>query len=251
MNKKITNWKNKTVWLVGASDGIGAALAKKFLSEGVDLYVSSRRKEKLMEVIGDFKNATILPLDVTDLEAAQEAINQIPKLDLVIFMAADYSPMKSDQLDAKRAGQIVDVNLKGAINISAVSIDKFLKQKNGHLSLVASIAGLVGLPESSVYGATKAALINLGESLAHDLKPRGLDISIINPGFVKTRLTEKNQFEMPFIMTAEEAAEAIFKGYGTGKFSITFPFIFSLFFRTIRIMPYSLHFKMMKALVKT
>ncbi|NOT79362.1 MAG: SDR family NAD(P)-dependent oxidoreductase [Bacteriovoracaceae bacterium] len=251
MNKKITNWKNKKVWLVGASDGIGAALAKKFLSEGVDLYVSSRRKEKLLDVVKGYSNATVLAFDVTDLSAAEEAIKQIPELDLVIFMAADYSPMKSDNLDAKRAGQIVDVNLKGAINISSVAIEKFLKQKRGHLSLVASVAGFVGLPESSVYGATKAALINFGESLAHDLKPLGLDISIVNPGFVKTRLTEKNEFDMPFIMTAEEAALEIFKGYGTGKFAITFPFIFSLFFRTIRVLPYCLHFKMMKALVKT
>lgn len=251
MNNKIKNWKNVNVWLVGASDGIGAALAKKLLALGANVTLSSRRKEKLDEIAKDFPNAKVQTLDVLDLERAREISLGFSKLDLVIFMAADYSPMRSDELDAKRAGQIVDINLKGAINVSTVALDVFKKQKSGHLSLVASIAGFIGLPQSSVYGSTKAALINFGESLYHDLKPMGLDISIVNPGFVKTRLTEKNEFDMPFIMTPEEAADHIIKGYGKGCFAITFPFAFSMFFRTIRVLPYSLHFKLLKALVKT
>jgi short-subunit dehydrogenase len=251
MNKKIKNWKNVSVWLVGASDGIGAALAKKLLALGANVTLSSRRKEKLDEIAKDYPNAKVQALDVLDLERASEIAKSFTSLDLVIFMAADYSPMRSDELDAKRAGQIVDINLKGAINVSAAAIEFFKKQKHGHLSLVASIAGLIGLPQSSVYGSTKAAIINFGESLYHDLKPLGFDISIVNPGFVKTRLTEKNEFEMPFIMTPEQAADHIIKGYESGCFAITFPFVFSMFFRTIRILPYSLHFKLLKALVKT
>jgi short-subunit dehydrogenase len=251
MNKKIKNWKNVNVWLVGASDGIGAALGRKLLALGANVTLSSRRKEKLDEIAREFPNANVQTLDVLDLDRAKEISLGFSRLDLVIFMAADYSPMRSDELDAKRAGQIVDINLKGAINVSTVALDVFKKQKSGHLSLVASIAGFIGLPQSSVYGSTKAALINFGESLYHDLKPMGLDISIVNPGFVKTRLTEKNDFDMPFIMTPEEAADHIIKGYEKGCFAITFPFVFSLFFRTIRILPYSLHFKLLKALVKT
>jgi short-subunit dehydrogenase len=251
MNKKIKNWNGLNVWLIGASDGIGAALARNLLKRGVKLTVSSRRKEKLDEVVSGFTNVKIKVLDVLDLEALKNTMEEMENCDLVIYMAADYSPMTSDKIDPIKAARIIDVNFKGAVNVSSIAISYFVRKGYGHLSLVASIAGLIGLPQSSVYGATKAALINLGESLYHDLKPLGLDVSIVNPGFVKTRLTEKNNFEMPFIMTPEEAAEQIVKGYESGKFSITFPFLFSLFFRTIRVLPYSLHFKLLKALVKT
>lgn len=251
MNNQIKNWKNLNVWLVGASDGIGAALARKLLAKGANVTLSSRREDKLNEIAQEYKNATVRALDVLDFDRAQKIVRDFKKLDLVIYMAADYSPMRSDELDAKRAGQIVDVNLKGAINIAAATLEIFKHQKEGHLSLVASIAGLIGLPHSSVYGSTKAALINFGESLYYDLKPLGLDISVVNPGFVKTRLTEKNDFDMPFIMTPEQAADHIIKGYEKGNFSITFPFVFSLFFRSIRVLPYSLHFKLLRMLVRT
>ena len=171
-------------------------------------------------------------------------------------MAADYSPMTSDKLNAEIAGRIIDVNFKGAINLSAVVIPKLLERKKNHpneivhLSLVASVAGFIGLPQSSVYGATKAALINFGESLYFDLHRIGLDVSIVNPGFVKTRLTEKNDFPMPSIMTPEIAADEIIKGYERGVFANTFPFAFSLFFRFLRILPYSWHFKIMNLSVK-
>lgn len=250
MNKKISDWNHKKVWLVGASDGIGAALAKKLLAKGAVLYASSRREEKLKAVVAGYDQAVILPLDVLDLKAVKESLDKIGSLDLVIYMAADYTPMQSENLDAAASAKMVDVNLKGAINIASEVIPLFMKQKTGHLSLVASVAGFVGLPHSSVYGATKAALINFGESLYHDLKPYGLDVSLVNPGFVKTRLTEKNDFDMPSIMTPEEAAEEIIKGYARGKFSITFPLGFSLFFRLLRVLPYGCHFKIMKALVK-
>ncbi len=134
MNKKINDWKNVNVWLVGASDGIGAALAKKLLAKGANVTLSSRRKEKLDDIANAYPNAKVQTLDVLDLERAKEIAHSFSKLDLVIYMAADYSPMKSEELDAKRAGQIVDVNLKGAINISAVAIELFKKQKYGHLS---------------------------------------------------------------------------------------------------------------------
>lgn len=254
MNKKITNWNNQVVWMVGASDGIGASLSKLLLKEGATVFLSSRRKEKLEEVATGYSKARVLPLDVLDLNsltAAMETISSQTKVDLIIYMAADYAPIYSGKIDADTAGRIIDINFKGAVNLSSVAIPFLLKQKRGHFSLVASIAGLIGLPKSSVYGATKAALINFGESLYFDLKPMGLDISVVNPGFVKTRLTEKNDFEMPSIMTAEMAALEIKKGYESGKFAIIFPFAFSLFFRFLRILPYPLHFKLMKSLVKT
>lgn len=250
MNKKIKNWNGLKVWLVGASDGIGAALAKDLLKRGVILSVSSRRKEKLEEVTRGFPNARLFPLDVMDQAALLKAYSEMGDIDLVIYMAADYSPLKSEAINAEIAGKIIDVNFKGAVNLTSVVIPSFVAKKSGHLSLVASIAGLVGLPASSVYGATKAALINFGESLYFDLHRQGIDISLVNPGFVKTRLTEKNTFEMPSIITPEEASAYIIAGYEKGKFAITFPFMFSLFFRLLRILPYSLHFKIMEKAVK-
>jgi len=256
VNRKISDWTQTKVWLVGASDGIGAALAKSLLNLGATVILSSRRREKLEELAKGFSKAIIMPLDVLDSAALKLAADSIDGLNLVIYMAADYSPMTSDKLNAETAGRIVDVNIKGAINLSSIVIPKLLEAKKNHpdemthLSLVASVAGFIGLPQSSVYGATKAALINFGESLYFDLHPLGLDVSIVNPGFVKTRLTEKNNFPMPMIMTPEIAAQEIIKGYEKGVFANTFPFVFSLFFRFLRVLPYSCHFKIMNLIVK-
>lgn len=252
MNKKITDWNNKNVWLIGASTGIGRALALKLLSLNARVYISSRKENLLEEIrILHPKNATVLPLDVLNLDQITEQFSKISEIDLVIYLAADYSPLSVSHFDIKEVSKIIDVNLKGATNITSVVLPRLIKAKKGHLSFVASVAGYIGLPHSSIYGATKAAIINMAESFYLECKEFNVDISIINPGFVKTNLTSKNEFEMPFIMTPEKAADHILKGFAKGRFDIVFPLGFSLFFRFIRLLPYPIHLRLVKKLVKT
>lgn len=252
MNRKITNWKNKNIWLIGCSTGIGKALALRLLELGAQVTLSSRKGTLLAEIQTMYPaQTTVLPLDVLDIQQINEQFKKIQSLDLVIYLAADYSPLSVTNFDAEIVSRIIDVNLKGATNISSVVLPQLIAQKSGHLSFVASIAGYIGLPHSSVYGATKAALINMAESFYLECKEFNVDISIINPGFVKTNLTSKNTFEMPFIMTPEQAASEIVRGFEKGRFCIVFPKGFSLFFRTLRLLPYCLHLKLAKKLIKS
>lgn len=251
MNRKIKSFENLNVWLIGASSGIGRSLSFELLERGANIYISSRKKELLEEIkTADSKKVTVLPLDVLKINEIENASAQIPKIDLVIFLAADYSPMSVENFNAELANKIIDVNLKGAINLCSVVMPRMMKEKNGHMSFVASIAGYIGLPQSSIYGSTKAGLINFCETIYNELKPYNVDVSIVNPGFVKTNLTAKNEFEMPFIMTPKEAALEMIRGYGSGSFDIVFPKTFSYFFRFMRILPYSLHLRLVKLLVK-
>jgi short-subunit dehydrogenase len=251
MNRKIKDWSNLNVWIIGASSGIGNALSLKLLEKGANLYVSSRKEELLNKIKSHSpEKVMVLPLDVLKLEDMKKQFALIPNLDVVIYLAADYSPLSITNFDAAIVSNIIDVNLKGATNMASIVLPNFIQRRTGHLSIVASIAGFVGLPASSAYGATKAAIINMCESFYNEAKDFNVDISVINPGFVKTNLTAKNDFEMPFIMTPEEAADAILKGFSKGKFAITFPTIFSLFFRFARILPYSLQLKFIKKMTK-
>lgn len=251
MNRKIKDFNNLNVWIIGASSGIGRALSIKLIERGANLYISSRKEHLLKEIeIISPSKVKCLPLDVLEPDQIQVAFNKIAKIDLIIFLAADYSPLSIETLDIKTTSHIIDVNLKGAINLSTIVLPRLLRERTGHLSIVASIAGYIGLPNSSVYGATKAALINFCESIYNEAKVYNVDISVVNPGFVKTNLTAKNDFEMPFIMTPEEAANHMIAGYENGDFAIVFPKAFSFFFRFLRILPYSLHLRLLKKLVK-
>lgn len=252
LNRKIKDFKNLNIWVIGASSGIGKALCLELIKREANLFISSRKVELLNKIKDVNPNEVhVLPVDVLDIESLKQSFNQIPSIDLIIYLAADYSPLTIETLDPKTCSHIIDVNLKGAINLSTVVFPRLIKERKGHLSFVASIAGYIGLPSSSVYGATKAALINYTESIYNEAKAYNIDISVVNPGFVKTNLTAKNDFDMPFIMTPEEAAKEMIKGYESGDFAIVFPKKFSYFFRFLRILPYSLHLRLLKKLVKT
>ncbi len=252
MNQKIKNWKDKRIWIIGASTGIGKALSLELLKSGSYLYLSSRKENLLNDIVQQYPNQSkALPLDVLDQVQIRESFKKIEDLDLVIFLAADYSPIEPENFPIETVHKIIEVNINGAMNITDIVLPYFIKKRSGHISYTASIAGYIGLPKSSVYGATKAFLINFAESLYGDVKQYNVDVSIINPGFVKTQLTAKNDFEMPFIMTPVEASLEIKKGFEDGRFDIVFPKAFSLFFRFLRILPYSLHLKLAKTLIKT
>jgi short-subunit dehydrogenase len=256
LNNKITDWSTKRVWIIGASTGIGAALANLLHSRKAKVAVSARSADKLAAMVTRFgaARAMALPLDITKVEtikaAEAELIAAWGGYDLVIFMAGDYTAMRAWELDLKVAQQMIDINWGGFMNGLSVVIPTLMKQQAGGIALVSSVAGYRGLPKSLVYGPTKAALINLAETLYLDLKDKGLDIYVINPGFVKTPMTDKNDFDMPSIITPEEAAEEIEKGFSKGEFEIHFPKRFTNMLKALRHLPYSLYFPAIKKSTK-
>lgn len=240
--------KGKYIWIIGASSGIGASLAKELALRGANLALSARRQDKLaqlLKTIGE-KNHVIAPLDVADhqsIEKAQEHILQhFPYIDSVIFLAAIYSPHDGKPKELSFIHDMLNVNLGGAFNLINTAQPQFEKQGYGQLVLCASVAGYRGLPTGQPYCATKAALINLGESLHVDLKPKNIDVKIICPGFVKTPLTDKNDFPMPMIIESESAAHAIVKGICSRAFEIHFPKKFTLIMKVMRLLPNALYF---------
>jgi short-subunit dehydrogenase len=252
LNKKITDWANKRVWIIGASTGIGAALADLLHSRKAKVALSARSADKLAALVTKFgaSRAMALPLDITKVETIKAAEDELIAAwggyDLVVLMAGDYKAMRAWEIDLKVAQQMIDINWGGFMNSLSVIIPTLMKQGSGGIALVSSVAGYRGLPKALIYGPSKAALINLAETLYIDLSDKGLDVYVINPGFVKTPLTAQNEFEMPHLITPEQAAEEIEKGFAKGEFEIHFPKAFSRQLKFLRHLPYSLYFKAVK-----
>lgn len=239
------------VWIAGASTGIGAALARRLLEAGAQVAVSARSGERLRAAYADFnERVLVLPADVTDAEALHTAARSIEArwggIDLVVAMAGAYAPMRADAFNLAAARQIVDVNLQGVFNLFDAVQPGLLARGNGHFCIVASVAGYGGLPNSLAYGATKAACINLAQSLWLDLRGCGIAVSVVNPGFVRTPLVAANRFPMPFIITAEEAAERILQGLARGAFEIHFPRAFSWLLKILNALPHGLYLRLVK-----
>lgn len=247
-NPRLTEWRNKTVWVVGASTGIGAALAEKLIVQGARVAVSARRAEPLHAMAARNVSGKVLalPMDITEVAAWQRSLGEVTQtwqqLDLVVFMAGDYKPMRAWEIDLKVVRDMIEVNLMGFYNGLSVVVPQLIQQGHGHVSLVASVAGYRGLPKALVYGPTKSALINLAETLYLDLQPKGIGVSVVNPGFVKTPLTDQNEFKMPALITPEEAADAMLEGYADGDFEIHFPKRFSRTMKALEHMPYGAYF---------
>ncbi len=233
----------KNIVIIGASHGIGKALAFEFAKEKNDLFLASRDFNALAAIKTQIQgNVEVFALDVADEKNVREVLEKIKQIDLFIYCAGTYKPMPANEIDLKEAKKINEVNFVGALNCLDVVIKKMLSQKSGHIALVASVAGYVGLPKSFAYGASKAALINLAETLYAELSHLNIKVSVINPGFVKTRLTDLNKFKMPFLIEPDEAARAIIKGLGQEKFEIHFPKKFTIWLKILRILPYKILF---------
>ncbi len=256
-NKRASHYQNKTIWIIGASSGIGAALAVKLAGLGARIILSARREATLQDIkstlpaSGDNAHR-VLPLDIANRQSVSDAAEQLQgtHIDSVIAMAGSYEPMALAELDMERVDQIIDINLKGFLYIIAAILPIMRAQKSGQIALCASVAGYRGLPNSQPYGATKAALINLTESLAIETKHLGLDVRLINPGFVKTPMTDKNQFKMPMIITPEEAADSIIDGLVKKGFEIHFPKKFTRLMKCLRSLPMPLFEAAMRNMVK-
>lgn len=256
LNKPITDWQGQRVWVIGASTGIGAAIARALLNRGSKVVLSARKRAALDELAASTASAQSLvcPLDVTKPDSITNAYQTIlaawQGVDVVLILAGTYQPMRAWDLDLERARAIIDVNLQGVLNVLSVVMHDMSRAGAGHIGIVASVAGYSGLPQALIYGPTKAALINLAEVLHIDLAPRGVGVHVINPGFVKTPLTEKNDFEMPALISAEEAAEQTLRGFERGEFETHYPKRFTLTLKFLRLLPYRWYFPLVKRITR-
>ena len=246
MNTPIQDWHGKHVWIIGASSGIGAETAKLLLSSGAIVALSARNAAGLQACAAGYPESLILPLDITDhaalMSAQKQLLTQWGQLDLVLIVAGTYHKMRADSFDLAVAQHLLDINLGGPLKCLDVVLPVLLAQKNGGIGIVASVAGLNGLPEALIYGPSKAALINLAEALYLDLHPRGINVYLINPGFVATPLTAGNEFAMPALIAADTAAQAMVRGIERGEFHIHFPKRFTNWLRLLRLLPYRWYF---------
>ncbi|EXI82661.1 MAG: putative oxidoreductase [Candidatus Accumulibacter appositus] len=253
MNPSIEDWSGKRVWLLGASSGIGAALGSLLLARGARVAFSARNAARLAEVAGDAEQALLLPCDAADQASLQAAWEKLLAawggVDVALYVAGDYLPMRAWELDVARARQMIDINFVGAVSFAACVLPQLLRQGGGQIGFVASVAGYRGLPKSLIYGPTKAALINFAEALYLDLQPKGIGVRVINPGFVATPLTAKNDFAMPALLTPEQAAQETIDGFAGSAFEIHFPKRFTRVVKLLAHLPYRIYFPLLRRFV--
>ncbi len=227
LNPRLTDWQGQVCWLVGASSGIGRATASALQARGAKVIVSARSAAALEAFVQAHPGSEAIVLDATDREALRAAAQRIVaahgRLDLACYCAGHYRPMRATAFDLDEALKHQRINYVGALHLLDAVLPTLLRQRAGHLSLVASVSGYRGLPKALAYGPTKAALIHLAQTLWLDLSERGIGVSVINPGFVATPLTEQNDFPMPALLTPPQAADEILAGWAAGRFEIHFP----------------------------
>jgi len=233
----MTQFSGKTFWLIGASEGLGRALAKRLDGEGARVILSARNGDRLEQLRDELQNALVVPLDVTDTAAVQKAAASVGPLDGVIYNAGAYEPMRATDWDSDAALRMSDVNFTGALRVLGEVVPGFVRQGRGDITLVGSLAGYRGLPAAIGYGASKAALVSLAETMRFDLKGTGITVRLVNPGFIKTRLTAKNSFRMPMLITPETAAEHVLKAMRKRRFRTDFPAPFSWAIRCMDYLP--------------
>lgn len=261
MNPPLRDWSGKNVWLVGASTGIGEACAHLLHERGATVFVSARQAERLQDWVARHPGndaqgrprAVALPLDVTDqraLQLATEAVTARGPIDLVVYSAGYYKALGAQRYSLDEMLRHEQVNYVGALYLLDAVLPVLQRQaaagQGGHLSLISSVAGFRGLPQSLAYGPTKAALINLAEALYLDLSAQGLGVSVVNPGFVETPLTAQNRFKMPALITPEVAAREMLAGWARGQFELHFPKRFTRWLKFMRLLPYRLYFPLVR-----
>lgn len=253
LNPPITSWAGRRVWVVGASSGIGAALAEELSRQGAQVIASARREDALKALTPQAKACVAVDIsqDESFRNAANTVFDQLGGVDVVFWVAAVYHPMKSTELDLAAVRETFEVNvLAGYRGLKSV-LDRWLPQNTkGHWVWVSSVAGFRGLPLASAYGASKAALTHLAETNYLELKPRGIAVSVVLPGFVQTRLTDKNDFSMPAIITPIQAAKETLAGLARGQFAIHYPKRFTRMLQVLRLLPYWLYFRIISKTVK-
>jgi short-subunit dehydrogenase len=245
----------KTIWITGGSTGIGKALAIKFASKGWNVAVSARREELLNELSDQYENISAFPLDVTDKQKCAEVFGQIKNkyedIDICFFSTGTWNPKKEKEIDVEQIEEVFKINFFGTVNTIKAVEQYFRDRKKGTITIVSSIAGYRGLPNSTGYGPSKSALNNLAESLYFDFKRFGVRICLVSPGFIKTPMTDKNDFKMPFIKTTDYAANKIYDGLiNKNVFEIHFPKSLTIMLKILSFLPSKLYFSLIGQMTK-
>lgn len=250
--------KYALAWITGAGTGIGLAIAKALADKGVTVIISGRTQKTLDEACmaynsnGEYNRLHAMVCDVTDATQVQQTWHSICERwgipDLILLNAGNHITVDVNHFSASTFENLMSVNFMGVVNCLDALLPTLIKRGQGQIGVVASLAGYRGLPTAAAYGASKAALINLCESIYMDLQQKGIQLSLINPGFVKTPLTDKNDFTMPFLIPADEAAEVVLKKLQRQTFEIAFPWVFSRLMNVLRCLPYKLYFYLIKRL---
>jgi short-subunit dehydrogenase len=236
------DWSGKRYWLVGASEGLGRALAMKMSRAGAELILSARSGDRLRALAEELPGrARVVTMDISDRDSVHEAWEEVGEIDGMVFLAGVYWPLSAKEWDADAVEAMFDINLTGAARVLGHVVPDFVARDAGHIVLTGSLSGFRGLPGAIGYAASKAGLYSLAESLDGDLKDTGIEVQLVNPGFIKTRLTDKNEFNMPFIMDPEPAADIFFEHMTGGGFARSFPTLFSLVFRLSVVLPHGLY----------
>ncbi|MCR9158610.1 MAG: SDR family NAD(P)-dependent oxidoreductase [Rhodobacteraceae bacterium] len=241
----MSEWAGKRYWLVGASEGLGAALAHKMSAAGVHLFLSARSEDKLNDLAASLPGKSdVVPVDVSDAESVKAAAEAVGDIDGVVQIAGVYWPFGAKNWDADQAIAMADINFTGAMRLMGAVVPKFVERDAGHIVLTGSLSGFRGLPGAAAYTSSKAGVMTLAESLYADLRKTNVRVQLVNPGFVKTRLTDKNDFSMPFIMEPEDAAREYFEHMNTDAFKRSFPTLFSWVFRGSQFLPDWLYYRL-------
>ena len=241
------NWLGKRSWIVGASAGLGRAVAHELSKTGATVILSARSEDDLQELADELPGrAEVVTIDVADDASVAEAYQKAGDLDGMVFLAGLYWPMASSEIDRDKAVQMLDVNLTGSARVLGHVLPPMVERDRGHIVLTGSLSGFRGLPGAVGYGASKAGIMSLAETLYADLRKTGVDVQLVNPGFVKTRLTDKNDFTMPFIMEPEEAARHFVDHMQGDEFARNFPRHFGAIFRLSQFLPDWLYYRLFR-----
>ena len=245
----------KTIWITGGSTGIGKALAIKFASKGWNVAISARRENLLNEISNNEQNIHGFPLDVTDKQKCKEVFeeikNKFKNIDICFFSTGTWDPKKEKDIDIDQIENVFKVNFFGTLNSIKAVEEYFKNKKSGTICIVSSIAGYRGLPNSTGYGPSKSALNNLAESLYFDFKRSNVRICLVSPGFIKTPMTDKNDFKMPFLKTTEYAAEKIYDGLiNKNTFEIHFPKALTITLKILSFLPSKIYFGLVGKMTK-
>lgn len=231
-------FRGKRYWLVGASEGLGLALAHRLSSAGAELVISARSPDKLAEAVARLPGRAVpIPCDVASTASVREAAEQAGHLDGVVFLAGVYTPMKAQDWDADAVEAMCNINLTGCARVMGAVVPGMVERRSGHVVITGSLSGFRGLPGAVGYCASKAGTMSLAESMYCDLRGSGVEVQLCNPGFIKTRLTDKNDFNMPQIMEPGQAAQIMFEHMTTDRFSNSFPIPFAWVFRLSQFLP--------------
>lgn len=240
----MTEWQGKRYWLVGASDGLGAALALRLSRAGAEVILSARSEDKLTALADSLPaKVQVVPVDVADEASVAAAAKEVGQVDGVVYLAGVYWPFGAKDWNAEQATAMADINFTGLMRVMGQVVPAMVARDAGHIVITSSLTGFRGLPGSIGYTASKAATMSLAECMYADLRKTGVKVQVVNPGFIKTQLTDKNDFKMPFIMEPDDAAREMFEHMTTDKFKKSFPFGFSLLFRGSQFLPDWLYYR--------